>query len=155
MAMIARISSPFEEDELEAGCTGVDCGANLGTFGAVLLLLLTRASFGPRRGCGVGSRGASGTIVCGVTIVGCGVGSLAVDGAGCTGGGLVSGSCGGEGGRPGILASFFGSSLLSISGDLERGKRVFGAGGRIVSKADVAIGVCIGAFGPVCAFISA
>ena len=144
---------PFDEDELEAGCTGVSCGTNLGTFGAVLLLLLTRASFGPKRGCGVGSRGASGTIVCGVGIVGCGVGSLGV-GGGCTGGGLVSGSCG-EAGRPGILSSFFGSSLLSISGDRERGKRVFGAGGCIVSKADAALGDCIGAFGPVCAFISA
>ena len=95
--MIARISSPFD-DELDAGCTGIACGANA-TLGAGVLLLLL-----------VSARGSSGNTR------GCGVGALC--GGGCSSGrgaGMGSGA-----GTAGIRASFFGWSLGSVGGDRER-----------------------------------
>ena len=99
--MIARISSPFD-DELDAGCTGIACGANATLGAGVLLLLLVNARGSALRATAELSSGS---------IRGCGVGAL--------GGGGCSSGVGAGAGAAGIRESFFGSSLGS-GGDLER-----------------------------------
>ena len=101
--MIARISSPFDDELAAAGCTGTACGANATLGAGVLLLLLVsaRGSSGSTRGCGVGAL--------------CGGGCSSGRGAGSAGIGVGAGA-----GAAGIRASFFGSSLGSVGGDRER-----------------------------------
>ena len=151
--MIARISSPFD-DEVAAGCTGTACGANATLGAGVWLLLLVNArgsalrataelSSGSTRDCGVGSLGGGGS--------GIGRGRGAGVGAGA--------------GAAGIRAFFFGSSLGSVGGDLERTMRgtfslaadggAGGAGGGWGAEEldDATDGGCSGAFWPLCASI--
>ena len=113
--MIARISSPFEEELAAAGCTGTAWGASLGAGAGVWLLLL------------VSARGSSGNMR------GCGVGALC--GGGCSSGrGGGAGPAGAAGGAAELVFPFFG---LASAGERERTSRGAGCSGSGVGAAGI------------------